>query len=98
MNTTVIDAVNSGLTWLIAGLSVAGYLVTQRRTGQRWPLWVVMATGWALLAIADTLMAAGVPVAWSEIVAVWLASYVLVMASLVLLFLKLVTLKRQSRA
>jgi len=97
MNTAVVDAVNSGVTWLIAAMSVAGYFVTQQRIGQRWPLWVVLATGWALLAIANTMLAAGVPMSWSERVAVWLGSYVLVMASLVLLFLRLVAFKRSSR-
>ena len=96
MNATFVDAVNSGATWFIAAMSVAGYFVTQQRMGQRWPLWVVLATGWALLAIADTLLAAGVPMSRSETTAIWLASYVLVMASLLLLFLKLVALKRSS--
>ncbi len=97
MNTAVVDAVNCGFAWLVAALSVAGYFVTQKRGGQRWPLWVVLATGWALLAIANTLLAMGITMRWSEVVAIWLASYVLVMASLALLFLKVVELRKRAR-
>ncbi len=97
MNPTVVNAVNSGVTWLIAAMSVAAYFVTRRRTGERWPLWVVLSTGWALLGIVETMLAAGASMSWSETMAIWLASYVLVMASLLLLFLKLVALKRTSR-
>jgi len=95
MGTPIIHAVNSGFTWLIVALSILGYVITVRRTGQRWSLWVVLATGWVLLAIPNTMLAVGLSIGTLAITVVWLCSYVLVMASLVLIFLKLVEMRRR---
>jgi hypothetical protein len=98
MNETMVFIVNCGFTWLIVLLSVMGYLVTLRRTHQQWPLWFILAIGWAFLAIPNTLLVVGIPIARAQLTAIWLSSYLLVMASLLLLFLKLVDLaRRQSK-
>jgi hypothetical protein len=98
MNETMVFIVNCGFTWLIVLLSIMGYLVTLRRMHQQWPLWFILAIGWAFLAILNTMLALGIPIARPQVIAIWLSSYLLVMASLLLLFLKLVDLaKRQSK-
>ncbi len=89
MSALTVNLVNFGFTWLIAALSALGYLLTIKRTGQRWTLWIVMATGWALLAIPYTLLLMGYSIGTAEMTVIWLCSYLLVMASLLLLFLKL---------
>jgi hypothetical protein len=94
MNETMVFMVNCGFTWLIVLLSVMGYLVTLRRMHQQWPLWFILAIGWAFLAILNTLLVVGIPMARPQITVIWLSSYLLVMASLLLLFLKLVDLAR----
>lgn len=98
MNAPVVHTVNAGFTWLVVALSILGYVITIRRAGQRWSMWIVMATGWTLLAIPNTLLALGVSVGRSETTAVWLCSYVLVMASLVLIFLRLAAMVRHRRS
>ena len=97
MDTPVIYAVNSGFTWLIVAMSVVGYGVTIKRIGQKWSLWIVLATGWTLLAIINTLLAVGVPIGKTETNAIWLSSFILVMASLLMLFLKLIQISRSRR-
>lgn len=97
MDASQVYMINSGFTWFIVMMSLAGYGITLRRTGQKWSLWIVLATGWTLLALINTLMAAGIHVDKDEIGAVWLSSYVLVMASLLMLFLKLVQMGRSRR-
>jgi len=94
MSSPIINIINSGFTWLIVALSVAGYVVTIKRIGQRWSLWILLATGWALLAIPYTLLLMGISIGRTEIVAIWLSSYLLVMASLLLLFLKFIAIVR----
>jgi hypothetical protein len=98
MNETMVFIVNCGFTWLIVLLSIMGYLVTLRRMHQQWPLWFILAIGWAFLAILNTMLVLGISIARPQVIAIWLSSYLLVMASLLLLFLKLVDLaKRQSK-
>lgn len=94
MDATMTNFVNFGFIWLIVALSIAGYMITIKRTGQRWSLWILLATGWALLAIPYTLLLIGIPIGVSEISAIWLSSYLLVMTSLLLLFLKLISMVR----
>ncbi len=96
MDIMTIGAVNFGFCWLIVALSATGYVLTLKRTGERWPLWIVLAIGWAFLAIPNTLITVGVRLSRAQLVALVLSSYILVMASLVLLFLKLLAImKRQ---
>lgn len=94
MSAGVINGINSGVAWLIVALCITGYVVTVRRTGQRWSLWIPMATGWALLATPYTLLLVNVPIDVAQLSALWLSSYLLVMASLLLLFLKMIHLIR----
>jgi len=94
MDTTLFNAVNCGVCWLLVGLSMMGYFVTLKRTHNKWPLWLILTPGWGLLAVAHTLLAAGVLVDTRQLAVLWLSSYVLVTASLLLLFLKLVSLIR----
>jgi hypothetical protein len=94
MDTPITFAVNSGFTWLIVAMSIVGYGVTLKRIGQKWSLWIVLATGWTFLAITNTLLAVGIPIGKTETNALWLSSFVLVMASLLMLFLKLVQMSK----
>jgi hypothetical protein len=97
MNESFLNQINCGFCWLIVVLSVVGYQVTFKRIGQRWFLWVILALGWTLLAIPNTLLVIGIALGRPQLTAMWLSSYLLVMASLLLLFLKLVAMiKRQS--
>ena len=95
MKETMVYTVNCGFAWLIVLLSVMGYMVTLRRTHQKWPLWFILAIGWAFLAIPNTMLVIGISIARPQVTAIWLSSYLLVMASLLLLFLKLVDLARR---
>jgi hypothetical protein len=95
MNETMVFIVNCGFTWLIVLLSIMGYLVTLKRMHQQWPLWFILTIGWAFLAILNTMLVIGIPIARPQVTAIWLSSYLLVMASLLLLFLKLVDLARR---
>jgi hypothetical protein len=82
-------SVNCGFAWFIVLMSVVGYFLTLKRTGEKWLFWIILALGWAFFAISNTLIVAGVPAGERYLMAIWLSSYLLVMASLVLLFLKL---------
>ena len=93
MNPTIISLVNCVFTWTIVALALAGFLITFKRTGEKWPFWIILATGWALLAVFETLLASGLQISSLQITTVWLTSYLLVMTSLLLLFLKLIQLK-----
>lgn len=95
MKETMVYTVNCGFTWLIVLLSVMGYVATLRRTHQKWPLWFILAIGWAFLAILNTMLTFGMPIARPQVTTIWLSSYLLVMASLLLLFLKLIDLARR---
>lgn len=97
MDLSTVNAVNCVLTWTVVALSIVGYLVTHKRTGQRWSLFVVLATGWTLLAVPNSLLVIGVQADRSALTAIWLSSYLLVMASLLLLFMKLIEMMRQAR-
>jgi hypothetical protein len=82
--------VNSGLCWLIVVMAWAGYFLTWKRTGQKWPFWVILSVGWTFLAVSNSLSALNIGEGTSYLFAIWLSSYVLVFASLVLLFVKLI--------
>jgi hypothetical protein len=85
----VSNLVNAGFGWTITLLSVTGFVLTKNRTGEKWPFWIVLATGWSLFAIAKTLIMLGVQSNVPYLIAFWLSSYVLVITSMVLLFLRL---------
>lgn len=93
MNAIIIDVINCIFCWSIVGLSVTGYLLTLKRTGERWLFWVVLAIGWAFLAIIETSIAAGINMDRIQITTIWLSSFLLVMASLLILFLKFIQIK-----
>jgi len=96
MNDAAVNIVNCFFCWSIVALALFGYFLTIKRTGERWPFWVVLAVGWSLLAIFETLLAAGANIAKIQIITVWLSSYLLVMASLLILFLRFIQLKSRS--
>ena len=82
--------VNSGLSWFIVLMAVAGYFLTLRRLKQKWVFWVMLIVGWTLLAVSNSLSALGIGQGSYYLLTIWLLSYVLVIASLVLLFFKLI--------
>ena len=88
MDSTAICIVNLIFAAIIAILSIAGYFLTIRRTGQHWSLWIILATGWIILAIPYLLFLADLNLSVAAMAALWLSSYILIMVSLVLLFLK----------
>ena len=94
MDIPVSYLVNCGFAWFIVLLAIAGYFLTLRRMGKTWPFWIVLATGWAFFAVAQTLLISGVSAGVPYLAAIWLSSYVLVIASLVLLFLRLTKVKQ----
>ena len=89
MNTPVSYLVNCLFGWFIVILAITGYFLTLKRRGEKWPFWNVLAIGWGLFALAQTLLLSGVGTGTSVLVAIWLSSFVLVIASMVLLFIKL---------
>ena len=97
MDSSLTSAVNCALSWLIVALSALGYVLTQKRMGQKWALWFVLGSGWGLIAISNTLLLVGVRLGTTQLQSMWLGSYLLVMASLLLLFLKFIALKGQPR-
>ena len=90
MNFQLHYLINSVLCWSIVLMAILGYFLTLKRTGQKWVFWVVLAAGWALLAISNSLVAFGNTQGSSYLLGMWLSSYVLVIASLVLLFAKVI--------
>jgi hypothetical protein len=89
MDISSLNLINCVIVWLLVLLAITGYFVTLRKTGEKWHFWVTLATGWALLAITETLMIAGVTEGtWYVVTALW-SPFVLVMASLTLIFIKL---------
>ncbi len=93
MDAPISYLVNVGFGWLIVLLSVIGYFLTRRRTGEKWLFWIVLAVGWSFFAIAQTLLVTGAQTGAPYLIAIWFSSYVLVIASMVLLFVKLVKVK-----
>ena len=56
MDSTTMNAVNCVFAWSIVALAICGYFLTIKRIGEKWPFWVVLAIGWALLAVFETLL------------------------------------------
>ena len=98
MDIPVSYFVNFGFAWLLVLLAIVGYFLTLKRTGEKWIFWIILATGWALLATSYTLLIAGVPAGMGYLIAIWISSYVLVMASLILLFIKLTKVGETSQS
>jgi hypothetical protein len=96
MDIQVINAIDFGFTWLIVLLSVIGYAMTVKRTGQRWSFWILLAFGWAFLAIPCTLRLAGISME-SEASIIWMCSYIMIMASLAMIFLKFVDILKHKK-
>jgi hypothetical protein len=96
MDSTITCVVNLVFALLIAVLSIVGYIVTIKRTGQHWSLWIVLATGWAVLAIPYIIFLADINLSVAVMGAIWLSSYLLIMVSLVLIFLKLLEIMKNS--
>jgi hypothetical protein len=94
MEIPVAYFVNCGFAWFIVLLAVVGYFLTLKRMGQKWLFWIVLATGWAFFAVAQTLLVSGVSAGMPYLIAIWLSSYVLVAASLTLLFVTLTRVKQ----
>lgn len=90
-------AVNCGFGWLLTAMAVVGYIVTLKRTGEIWLFWVVLATGWSLFSIAQTLLATGHTDNVALLGSLGLSSWVLMVTSLLMVFLKLTRVKDESR-
>jgi hypothetical protein len=96
MNPNVVTIINCAFCWSVVLLAIGGYLVTLRRLKEKWPFWIILASGWTLLAGFETLLASGISIGDIQTNTVWLVSYLLVMASLLLIFLKFVQIKAGS--
>ncbi len=84
------NIVNMSFGWAIVALSVTGYYLTLKRTGERWLFWVVLAVGWGFFALSQTLVLAGAKPGAAFLGVLLLSSYALVIYSMVLLFIKLI--------
>ena len=94
MNFQLHYLINSVLCWVIVLIAIAGYFLTLKRIGQKWPFWVLLSVGWALIATSNTFVLIGIGQGTSFLLSIWLSSYVLVFASLVLLFVKYIQMSR----
>ena len=88
--------VNGIFGWVLLALSLIGYIVTIKRLNQKWVAWLVLASGWALFSVAQTLLITTEGVTTAFIVALWIGSYTLVFAAIVLMFLKIVKLRQKA--
>ena len=91
----LLNVINCIFSWSIVVISMVGYRLTLKKYGERWMFWIVLASGWALFAFAQTIIWAGGQNNSLFIWALWLSSYVLIACSLVLVFLKLVENKKR---
>jgi hypothetical protein len=94
MNSSQVYIVNSVFGWVLFGLSLAGFIYTTRRVGERWAAWFLLAGGWGFFALAQSLLLAVHDIPLAFLVAFWLSSYIMVIAAITMLFLKLIRLKR----
>jgi hypothetical protein len=90
MTSLISNLVNTGFGWSIVTLSVIGYFLTYKRTGEKWAFWWVLAVGWGFFALSQTLMLGGAEAGSPYLAVLLLTSAVLVIYAMVLLFLKLV--------
>jgi len=96
MDLTLTYTVNSIFGWLLTIISVFGYFLTLKRVKEKWMFWIVLATGWALFAMAQTFLISGQFNNLPFLLALGLSSWILVIVSLLLGFLKVVRLSRKS--
>jgi hypothetical protein len=94
MNFQLHYLINSVLCWVIVLIAIAGYFITLKRIGQKWPFWALLSVGWALIATSNTFVLFRIGQGTFLLLAIWLSSYVLVFASLVLLFVKFIQMSR----
>ncbi len=94
MSSSQVFIVNSVFGWILLGLSLAGFFYTQRRVGERWAAWFLLAGGWGFFALAQSLLLLLHNLPLSYLIALWLSSYIMVIAAITLLFIKLVRLKK----
>ena len=85
--------VNSVFSWILLGLSAAGYVFTQRRFGERWFAWALLGVGWGFFATAQTILATGRSMTLATLLSLCLSSYVMVISAIVILFLKLIHIR-----
>jgi len=97
MELAYTSTVNSGFGWLLTLLAIIGYILTLKKTGERWLFWIVMATGWALFAVDQTLLITGQFNNLTFLMTLGLSSWILVITSLMLAFLKITTIMKASR-
>jgi ABC-type microcin C transport system permease subunit YejB len=88
--------INCVFGWVLMTLSMLGYWVTQKNLGQRWMAWVLLAWGWGLFAVAQTMLIIAEEMPVVIVIGLWLSSYVMVISAIVLLFLKLIRLRSRS--
>ena len=93
MEPSQIYLVNCVFGWALVVLSLLGYVLTWRGMGQRWAGWIVLASGWTLFALAQTLALMGSSFELRLLIALWVSSFVLVMVAILLVFLKLMRLR-----
>ena len=86
----ISNLVNTGFGWSIVILSVTGYFLTLKRTGEKWLFWWVLAVGWGFFALSQTLMLGGAETNAPYLSVLLLASFALVIYAIVLLFIKLI--------
>ena len=98
MSSTVSAAVNCGLGWFIVAMAVAGYFITLKKMGERWMFWIILASGWGLFAVAQTVELINNNDNTNFVNGLWVSSFILVICSLVLVFLKLIKTKQQENA
>ena len=91
-----IYLINGIFGWVLLALSVTGYFVTIKRLNEKWAAWLVLASGWALFSVAQTLMITTEGVTTAFIIALWIGSYTLVFAAIVLMFLKIIKMRQKA--
>jgi hypothetical protein len=85
----VSDLINLGFAWLFVCIAMGGYFFVWRKTGEKISSWVLLAAGWVLLAVLNTLVTVGLTKNIPLSITLSLTSYILVMVSVTLLFLRL---------
>jgi hypothetical protein len=83
--------------WGLVILSLSGYFVFYKRSGEKWTVLVFLAVGWFFLAVAQTIFLTGIELDLALITTLWLMSYILIMTSIVQLFFKVVRLNSLKR-
>ncbi|MCX6013821.1 MAG: hypothetical protein NTV30_10585 [Chloroflexi bacterium] len=89
----ISNAINCGFGWIIVSLAITGYFLTKKRINESWFFWIVLGTGWALFAVAQTILLANIVASIPFLVAILFCSFILVITSMVLFFIKLLRFK-----